>query len=237
MEHFASDDGLEIEGIGEETADQLVEEGLIEDDVANLYDISKDALLDLEGWGEQSAEKLLEEIADSKAPSLAAFLSAIGIPGVGPTVARDLARHFEGLDALMDAGSGELEEVEGIGSKMAAQLRNFFDNERNRAVIERLRERGVEPRRTRAEATGELSDLTIVFTGRVEGWTRDDLEELIERHGGNATDSVSGTTDYLVVGDEPGETKREDAEANDVPEIGPDEFFEMLGSRGVDVEG
>ncbi|MFB6195908.1 MAG: NAD-dependent DNA ligase LigA [Haloplanus sp.] len=235
VEHFASDDGLEIEGIGEETADQLVEEGLIEDDVADLYDISKDDLLALDGWGETSAENLLDELADSKDPSLAAFLSAIGIPEVGPTVARDLARRFRSLDALMAADTDDLEAVEGIGSTVAGEIRHFFDNERNRRVIERLRAHGVEPRPTQVETGAELSDLTVVFTGSVENWTRDELEALVERHGGDATGSVSGNTDYLVVGENPGETKRADAEANDVQEIDPDEFFDMLEDRGVDV--
>ena len=236
VEHFASDDGLEIEGIGEETADQLVEAGLVKDDVADLYDISKDELLDLEGRGEQSAANLLAELKDSKDPSLTVFLSAIGIPEVGPTVARDLAQSFGDLDALMDADTEELESVEGIGSTMAGQIRNFFENERNRDVIERLRDRGVEPERTQAETGDELTDLTIVFTGSVQNWTRDELEELVERHGGDATDSVSGNTDYLVVGENPGETKREDAETNDVSELDPDEFFDLLADRGVDLE-
>ncbi len=236
VEHFASDDGLEIEGIGEETADQLVEQGLVEDDVADLYDISKDELLDLEGWGEKSATSLLDELEDSKDPSLTSFLSAIGIPEVGPTVARDLAQHFENPDALMDADTDDVEAVEGVGSKMADEIQNFFTNDRNRDVIERLRDHGVEPERMQAETGDELSDLTIVFTGSVENWTRDELEELVERHGGDATDSVSGNTDYLVVGENPGETKREDAETNEVSEIDPDGFFDMLEDRGVDVE-
>jgi DNA ligase (NAD+) len=236
VEHFASDDGLEIEGIGEETADQLVEAGLIEDDIADLYDISKDELLDLEGWGKQSAANLLAELEDSKDPSLAAFLSAIAVPEVGPTIARDLAQHFEDLDTLMDADTEELEAMEGIGSTMADQIQNFFENERNRDVIERLRGHGVEPERTQAETGDELTDVTIVFTGSVENWTRDELEELVERHGGDAMDSVSGNTDYLVVGENPGETKQEDAEANDVSELDPDEFFDLLADRGVDLE-
>jgi DNA ligase (NAD+) len=119
----------------------------------------------------------------------------------------------------MDADAEELESVGGIGSTMADQIRNFFENERNRAVIERLHDRGVEPERTQAETGDELADLTIVFTGSVESWTRDELEALVERHGGDATDSVSGNTDYLVVGENPGETNQEDAEADNVSEL------------------
>ena len=235
VEHFASDDGLEIEGLGEEAADQLVDAGLVEDDVADLYDISEEDLLDLDGWGEKSAAGLLDELADSTDPTLAAFISAIGIPDVGPTVARDLARHFGDLDALLDTDTEELQAVDGIGTETATRIRTFFDNERNREVIDRLRERGVEPRGDREGLGEELAGLTFVVTGRVENWTRDDLEDLVERHGGDVTGSVSGNTDYLVVGENPGTTKREDAEANDVPEIGPEEFFETLEDRGVDL--
>jgi len=205
-------------------------------DGADLYEISTDELLDLEGWGEQSADGLLAELEDSREPSLASFLSAIGIPDVGPTVARGLAQHFEDLDALLDADTEELESVEGIGSTMADQIGNFFENERNRDVIERLRDHGVEPERTQADAGDELTDLTVVFTGSVENWTRDELEGLVERHGGDATDSVSGNTDYLVVGENPGETKQDDAEANDVSELDPEELFDLLERRGVDLE-
>jgi len=94
----------------------------------------------------------------------------------------------------------------------------------------------VEPERTQAEIGDELTDVTIVFTGSVESWTRDELEELVERHGGDATDSVSRSTDYLVVGENPGETKQEDAEADAVSELDPGEFFDLLEDRGVDFD-
>lgn len=91
---------------------------------------------------------------------------------------------------------------------------------------------------TRGDGTAgdELTDLTIVFTGSIENWTRDELEELVERHGGDATDSVSGNTDYLVAGENPGGTKQDDAESNDFSELDPDEFFDLLAHRGVDIE-
>ncbi|MFB6096707.1 MAG: NAD-dependent DNA ligase LigA [Haloferacaceae archaeon] len=236
VEYFASDDGLDIEGIGAEAAETFVDEGLVERDVADLYDLTADDLTALEGWGETSARNLLDELEASKRPPLADFLAAIGIPEVGPTMARQLAAHFGDLDAVVDADEDDLQAVEGVGPTVAAHVREFFENERNREVIERLRERGVEPRSAEGAGGDELAGLTVVFTGRVEGWTRDDLEELVERHGGDATGSVSGNTDYLVVGEDPGSTKRQDAESNDVPEIDPDEFFDVLADRGVDVD-
>ncbi|WP_222844890.1 BRCT domain-containing protein [Haloplanus rubicundus] len=94
----------------------------------------------------------------------------------------------------------------------------------------------VEPERTQAETGDELTDVTIVFTGSVESWTRDELEALVERHGGDATDSVSRNTEYLVVGENPGETNQEDAEADNISELDPGEFFDLLADRGVDFE-
>ncbi|MFB6087461.1 MAG: NAD-dependent DNA ligase LigA [Haloarculaceae archaeon] len=237
VEHYAGDDGLDVEGIGEEAADRFVEEGLVERDVADLYDLTVADLADLEGWGERSAEKVVSQLEAAKAPPLADFLSAIGIPEVGPTVARDLARHFGTLDAVMDADESALQAVEGIGPVVASHVAEFFRSERNREVIERLRERGVEPEPARETGGEELAGLTVVFTGSVEDWTRDDLQELVERHGGDAPDSVSGNTDYLVVGTNPGTRKREAAEEHDVPQLDPDEFFELLTDRGVDVDG
>ena len=222
--------------MGEKTAREFVEEGLVEEDIADLYDLSIGDLVDLEGWGERSAGKLLEELEASKDPDLPDFLSAIGIPDVGPTVAMDLARHFTTLEAIVDASEAELQAVDGVGQGVAAKVRGFFENERNRRVIERLRERGVEPRPMESVGGDELDGLTVVFTGSVEGWTRDELQSLVEDHGGNATSSVSGNTDYLVVGENPGQSKRDDAAANDVPVIDPGEFFAMLEDRGVEVE-
>ena len=235
--YFGSDAGLDIEGLGEKTARELVDEGLIEADVADLYDLTAEDLTALEGWGETSARNLLEELDASKDPDLPTFLAAIGIPEVGPTVARDLARHFGSLDALMDASAAELEQVDGVGETVADRVVGFFENERNRAVIERLRERGVDPQPMDETAGGdELEGLTIVFTGSVEGWTRDELQALVENHGANATSSVSGNTDYLVIGENAGQSKQDDAAANDVPVIEPEAFFELLAERGVAIE-
>jgi DNA ligase (NAD+) len=231
-------DVLDIEGIGEEAAERFVEEGLVEDDVADLYDLTAEDIAELEGWGETSANNLLAELDAARHPPLGEFLAAVGIPEVGPTVARDLAEEFGTLDALLDASEDDLREIEGVGDVVASHVREFLDNERNRRVIERLRDedRLGEPESPSTVRGDELEDLTVVFTGSVEGWTRDDLQNLLARHGGDAPASVSGNTDYLVVGDDPGERKRESADDHDVPEISPDEFFELLEERGVDVE-
>ncbi|NIB98268.1 NAD-dependent DNA ligase LigA [Halobacterium sp. R2-5] len=231
-------DVLDVEGIGEEAARQLVTEGLVENDVADLYDLSVDELAELEGWGERSAENVRAELADARHPPLGEFLAAIGIPEVGPTVARDLAAEFGALDALLNADETDLQEVSGVGEVVAEHVREFLGNERNRRVIERLRDedRLGEPQSPEDVGGDELADLTVVFTGSVEGWTRGDLQDLVERHGADATSSVSGNTDYLVVGENPGTSKRGDADEHDVPELSPGEFFELLDERGVDAE-
>ncbi|QDX40264.1 NAD-dependent DNA ligase LigA [Salarchaeum sp. JOR-1] len=234
VEYFASDDGLDIDGLGAEAAEQFVEEGLVEHSVADLYELTVDDIAELDGWGEPSAKNLVDELDGSRNPSLAEFIAAIGIPEVGPTIARDLARHFGGLDAVLDASEDDLREVDGVGETVAGEIREFVENERNREVIERLRERGVTPHVESEDTGSELEGLTVVFTGSVEGWTRDELEAIVEEHGGNATGSVSSNTDYLVVGDNPGTTKREDADAAGVPELSPEEFFELLSDHGID---
>jgi len=233
IEHYGSDSGLDIEGLGEEAAAQLVDEGLIEESIADLYDIDAEELTELAGWGEKSARKLREEVERSKSPSLGAFLSALGIPAVGPTMAQDLAVGFGGLDSLLDADENGVRDVEGFGPTVAAHVAEFFDNERNRRVIQRLREAGVDPQPPEATTVGdELGGVTFVFTGSL-AVTRGDAEELVESHGANATGSVSSNTDYLVVGENPGRTKREDAEAAGVPTVDEGEFGSLLAEHGV----
>jgi DNA ligase (NAD+) len=250
VEHYASDRGLDIEGLGEEAAAQLVEAGLIEDSVADLYALSKDDLTELEGWGEISATNLLDELEATKNPELGAFVSALGVPEVGPTMADDLAAAFGDIDAILDVAerssagnqnaerSGDADEaairaVEGFGPTVASHVAEFFANERNRRVIQRLREAGVEPQSAEdAAESEELAGVTFVFTGALE-ITRGEAQDLVERHGANATSSVSGNTDYLVAGENPGRSKRDDAAANDVPVLDEAEFADLLAEHGI----
>jgi DNA ligase (NAD+) len=233
VRHYASRTGLDIEGLGEKAVDQLFDEGLV-GELPDLYDLTVDELAALDGWGETSAENLLAELNTSREPPLSDFLSALGVPEVGPTTAADIARHFGTLDAVMDAAIEDLQEVEGIGGTVAEEIREFFDSDRNRAVVEALRERGVDPQPAET-ASDALEGLTFVFTGSLEGRTREEARELVEANGGSATSGVSGNTDYLVVGEYPGQTKQEDAEANDVPPIDEAEFEALLEDYGVGV--
>ncbi|EMA46560.1 NAD-dependent DNA ligase LigA [Halobiforma nitratireducens] len=238
IEYYASDDGLDLEGLGEQSVRQLVEAGLLES-VADLYELDGENLTALEGWGEKSAENLLSEIEDAREPPLADFLSALGIPHVGPTTARELAREFGTFEAVRETAETEPERLEGVddvGETVAGQIHDFFTSEANAAAVDDVLAH-VSPRESELESGGdELEGQTFVFTGSLEGVTRSEAQETVEAHGANATGSVSGNTDYLVVGENPGQTKRDDAEANDVPIVDEDEFRELLAERGIDLE-
>jgi DNA ligase (NAD+) len=234
VEHYASREGLDIEGLGEERVEQLLDAGLVES-IPDLYDLRTADLSQLEGWGEKSAENLRSELERSKEPQLSEFLTALGVPEVGATTATTLAREFGSLDAVMDASEEELREVPDVGPRVANEIRGFFASERNRETIAGLRERGVEPQEVDIEQGGdELDGHTFVFTGALSDMTREEAENLIERHGASATGSVSGNTDYLVVGENPGQTKRDDADAEGVPELTEEEFEELLEECGIE---
>jgi DNA ligase (NAD+) len=233
--HFASDSGVDIEGLGGERIARLIDAGLLED-AADLYELTVEDLADLEGWGERSAQNVVAAIDASREPPLGEFVAALGIPGVGETVSRDLAAGLGSIDALLSASTEDLQDIDGIGPETAGEIRAFLDDERNRALIERLREHvDPEPPDDTGAGNDALEGLTVVFTGSLDGYTREEARELVERHGGRVTGSVSGATDYLVVGSNPGERKREDAETEGVPRIDQEAFEALLAERGVDV--
>jgi len=227
LQHFCSRDAMNVEGLGTEAADQLVDAGLIES-LADLYDLERDELAELDGWGERSADNLLAELAASKDVTLDTFIYALGIRHVGTERARALAAAFS-LDDLMDANTEELRSVDDVGPEVAAAVASYFDEEENVETVERLLDAGIEPERR--ERGAELDGLTVVFTGSVAGYTRSELTELLETHGANVTSSVSGETDYLVVGENPGTRKREQAAAEDVETLDTEAFEERILSR------
>ncbi|AXR83259.1 NAD-dependent DNA ligase LigA [Natrarchaeobaculum sulfurireducens] len=238
IEYYASDDGLDLEGLGEKSVRQLVDAGLLES-VADLYELEREALTALEGWGETSAENLRSELDNAREPPLADFLSALGIPHVGPTTARELAREFGTFEAVREVArtdSDRLEGVDDVGETVAGQIHDFFTSEANADAVDDILEH-VSPQESALETGGdELEGLTFVFTGSLSGVTRSEAAETVEAHGANATSSVSGNTDYLVVGENPGQSKRDDAEANDVPIVDEAEFRALLVEHGIDLE-
>ncbi|MFC6873965.1 NAD-dependent DNA ligase LigA [Halobellus marinus] len=230
--HYGSRGALDIDGLGEERVEQLVDAGIIST-LPDLYRLSIEELADLEGWGETSARNLVDAVEATQSPPLSEFLVGLGIPEVGESTARNLARAFGDLDAVMDATEDELQAVDDVGPTVATLIREFFQNDDNRAVIEELRAVGVEPEPVETPDEGAALDgLTFVFTGSLSV-TRATAQDLVERHGATATGSVSGNTDYLVVGEDPGRTKREDAEDNDVPTLDEAAFADLLAERGI----
>ena len=238
IEYYASDDGLDLEGLGEKSVRQLVDAGLLES-VADLYELDREDLTALEGWGEKSADNVLAEIEDAREPPLSDFLSALGVPHVGPTTARELAREFGSFEAFREVAETEPERLEGVsdvGATVAGQIHEFFTSEANADAVDDLLAH-VSPQESDLGLGGdELEGLTFVFTGSLEGVTRSEAQEAVEAHGANATGSVSGNTDYLVVGENPGRTKRDDAEQNDVGIIDEDAFRELLDEHGIGLE-
>ena len=228
IEHVASRRGLDIDGLGPERIDQLLEEGLIEESIADLFRLDRAALAGLDGWGERSADNLCAELSAAKDTPLADFIAALGIPEVGPTLAQTLAVEFDSIEALMAADRETLESIEDVGPIVAEQITAFFDEPANRELIAELRELGFDPDPEFTQAGDALADETFVFTGSLDGMTRREAGELAERRGARVTSSVSGNTDYVVAGANPGQTKLDDATAHDVPVIDQATFAAML---------
>jgi len=202
IRHFASKHALSIDGIGDKLVEQLTANGLV-NNVADLYTLAKHDLLGLERLGDKSAQNLLDNIAASKHTSLARFLNGLGIPQVGEHMAEVLADHFGSVEALENASEEELLEVREVGPETARELRAFFHLAQNREVIARLLQAGVRPRGERRSRSGTLAGKTFVLTGALSV-PRDEVARLIAAHGGRVTSNVSKSTDYVVVGDEPG---------------------------------
>ena len=233
IEHYVSRGGLDIEGLGPERISQLREAGLL-DSLADLYRLTPLHLTGLEGWGAKSAQNLLEEIDDAREPPLDSFLTALSIPDVGGSTASALAREFGSLDELINADREALETVDDVGPIVAGTIRDFFESEQNRAALDELLEAGVDPESVETDVGGDqLAGLTFVFTGSLST-ARSEAQDLVEAHGANATGSVSGNTDYLVVGENPGQRKRDEADANDVPVVDETEFADLLEDHGIE---
>jgi DNA ligase (NAD+) len=228
--HFAGRGSMDIEGLGEERVRQFVDAGLLTDG-ADIYSLTLENLLPLERMAQKSAENLLRGIEQSKSQGLARVLVGLGIRHVGPTAAQALARSMRTLDVIEATSLEELTAVDGVGPVIAESLRRFFDVDRNRTVVEKLRKAGVDltaPASSIAAPTDDsLAGRTFVLTGGLEAWSREDAQEEIEARGGKVTSSVSKKTSYVVVGENPG-TKLAKAETLGVALLDEAGFADLL---------
>ena len=204
VKHFTA--VMDIDGFGEKLSYRFLDDGLITDQ-AEIYDLTVERLTELEGFGEVSARNLIEAIEDSKKQPFPIVLFALGLPEVGYVTAQALADHFGTIDALLEAPTETIEEVEGVGPIVAEKLREELSEEPTLELIKRLRDRGLRfelsAEERRAES-GPLDGKTFVLTGTLPDLSRDEATNLIRRAGGKVTGSVSKKTDYVVAGDSPG---------------------------------
>lgn len=231
VEHFVSRGAMDIEGLGIRQAELFVELGLIHD-VADLYYLQEDQLLPLEGFAEKKVANLLAAIRASKERGPARLLAALGIQGVGVTVAQVLVDHFGSLEALAGASRDALEQIPGIGPKLAESVVDWFAREPNRRIVQKLREAGVrmEAQRVEAEGPQPLEGLTFVVTGTLPTMSREQATEFIQARGGKVTGSVSGRTSYLVAGEKAG-SKLDKAQKLEVPVL-DEEGLRRLADQG-----
>jgi DNA ligase (NAD+) len=228
--HFAGRRAMDIEGLGDKLVEQLVDGGLV-NTPADLYKLGLGSLAGLERMADKSASNLLAALDRSRKTMLERFIYALGIRQVGESTARDLARHFGSLDAVMNASEQELLQVPDIGPVVAASIARFFAEPHNREVIEQLRAAGVrwtEGARHRA-AAGKVAGKTFVLTGTLPHWTRDEAKDRIEAAGGKVAGSVSKKTDYVVAGTEAG-SKLDRAQQLGIPVIDEARLKNLLES-------
>ena len=221
---------MDVEGMGERTAQLLVDRDVVHDG-ADLYALTPDDLLPLEGFAEKSGDNLLAAIAATKERPLAQVLASLGIRGVGGTVAQLLAQHYRSIDELAAAREEELEAIPGLGPHTAEAIVTWLQRPGNRAFVEKLRQAGVSLAQAEmVEATGgALDGLAFVITGTLPSMSREAASRLVEQHGGKVTGSVSRKTDYLVAGDAPGRSKTTKAQQLEVPIITQEQLLAMSG--------
>jgi DNA ligase (NAD+) len=232
MEHFVSRRAMNIDSLGAETIEQLYEAGLVKN-IADLYDLRKEQLLPLERMAEKSAQNLIDGIEASKQVPFERVLYAIGIRHVGETTAKKIAKKVKTLDVLMQASKEELQAIDEVGEIIAESINAFFLDANNRAIIQRLKEAGLQlalSEDQQSAASEKLKGLTFVISGVFNKHSRDQLKDLIELNGGKNSGSISGKTSYLLAGDNMGPEKLKKAQSLGVKIITEDEFEAMLNA-------
>lgn len=230
IEHFISRKAMNIEGLGPETVDLFYQEGMIQN-VADLYHLQATDICQLERMGEKSAENIIQGILRSKEVPFERVLFALGIRFVGETVAKKIAKAFRSIDALMSATLDDLIHVDEIGEKIAQSILLYFANEKNRALIERLREAGLKLKADETDYSGytdKLQGKSIVISGVFAYHSRDEYKEMIEKHGGKNVGSISKKTSFVLAGENMGPSKLEKAQKLGITILNEDEFLAMI---------
>ncbi len=228
VRHFVWRGAMDIEGLGEKLIDRFLELGLLTD-LPSIYRLRdrKEEMINLERLGEQSVTNLLEAIEDSKSRPLDRFINGLGIPGVGERGAHDLAVEFRTLETLRHATYDDLVNVADVGPRTASEIEEFFEEPENQAMLDEFFELGVRPVEAEAPVSDLFSGQTIVFTGRLEKFTREDAETLVMKMGGKAAGSVSKSTSFVVAGPGAG-SKLAKAEQLGVAVLTEEDFLEKL---------
>jgi len=224
--HFISRGAMNIDGLGEKLIDKLTSEGLIADP-GDLYFLNKEDLVGLERMGSKSAQNVIEAIEESKDRPFERVLNALGIRFVGATTARLLAREFASLEELKQSTAEELEEVEEVGPKIASSIVEYFREEGNQKLIEKLKKAGLQFQQEKKPHPQVLAGKRFAFTGSLETMTRKDSEQMVIERGGEVTSSISAKLDFLVAGERAG-SKLDKARQAGVKIIGEEEFKKLI---------
>ena len=229
IEHFIARKAMNIDSLGPETVDEYFRRGLIRN-VADLYDIDVQQI-NGDGSRTKSAQRIVNGIQKSREVPFERVVFALGIRFIGETSARLLARHFKSMDALMQAGLEDLQEVEGIGDVMARSIISYFHNEENRRIVERLRAYGLQfelSAEQTAAASNKLAGQSIVISGVFQHHSRDEYKLIIEQNGGKNVGSISSKTSFILAGDNMGPSKLEKANKLGIRIVNEDEFLQMI---------
>ncbi|MBP6425139.1 MAG: NAD-dependent DNA ligase LigA [Flavobacterium sp.] len=230
IQHFISRKAMDIEGLGGETVALLFNNGLVHN-YADLYELKVEQILPLERMAQKSAENLVNGVALSKTIPFERVLFALGIRYVGETVAKKLAKHYKNIDALRQASLMDLILVDEIGERIAQSVIDFFDNQENQIIIERLKDYGIQleiVEKINPNATDKLQGKTFVVSGVFSLYSRDELKQAIEDNGGKVGSSISAKTDYVVAGDNMGPAKLDKANKLNIPIISEEDFQELV---------
>ena len=226
--YFGSRGAMDIEGLGEQTVLQLSDAGMVAD-AADIYSLTREQLMTLPKWGTTKADNLLAAIEGSKTRPLPRLLTALGIKGLGPSASEGLSRRFGSLDAIMGATEADLSATDGVGPVIAASVVRWFSRDANRAIIEKLRDAGVDFGRVEVSVLPQvLAGKAVVVTGTLDGFSREEAEAAIKDRGGKSPGSVSAKTFAVVVGAEPGASKVTKAETLGIPMLDVEGFRHLL---------